>query len=253
MNEIQINETKGSIVSVICKTCKNLNRHKVILSVDTNGKEDMNEGHRGEDWYYWNTSYQIIDCQGCGEISFRSEHTNSEYMDYETGENYATELIYPKRNKETWNTKDFHNIPHNLRRIYRETIDCYNNDNLTLCGAGVRALVEGLCKENGILNGEIKFEKPDGTVESRRTTNLQGKINGLHEKGKLTKENADILHEHRFLGNRAIHELSIPSKEDLSLAIEIVENVFDTLYEIPRKAFYLQSRRLVKMKKSSKS
>jgi len=44
------------------------------------------------------------------------------------------------------------------------------------------------------------------------------------------------------LGNEAVHELSLPSKEDLNLAIEIVENVFDTLYEIPSKGMQLKSK-----------
>ena len=53
----------------------------------------------------------------------------------------------------------------------------------------------------------------------------------------------DILHEHRFLCNEAIHELKTPSKEDLRLAIEIVENVFETLYGIPKKGMKLKKNR----------
>jgi hypothetical protein len=75
---------------------------------------------------------------------------------------------------------------------------------------------------------------------------LQGKINGLHEKGKLTKEHAEILHEHRYLGNTSIHDLAAPSKEELSLALEIIEHVFDTIYEIPEKAIQLRHKRLRK-------
>ena len=105
-----------------------------------------------------------------------------------------------------------------------------------------------ICKENNILDGEVEKLKADGTIEKRRTKDLQGKINGLYEKGKLTKESAEILHEHRFLGNSALHELSLPSKEELNLAIEIVENILDTLYEIPHKASQLKSKRLKREK-----
>lgn len=106
-----------------------------------------------------------------------------------------------------------------------------------------------MCKENAITDGEIEIIKPDGTVSIKRVDTLQGKINGLHEKGKLTKENAENLHEHRFLGNSAIHELSVPKKDELSLAIEIIENVFDTLYEIPEKVSELRHKRLRKQSK----
>ncbi|HEX7413810.1 MAG TPA: DUF4145 domain-containing protein, partial [Bacteroidia bacterium] len=242
MVKTELNKSIDEILQVICLTCKNTNRHKVLTSVDTSGKESMGDG----DWFHWNGKFQIIECQGCENISFRSEHYNSEDMDEDGW--IVNELIYPKRTTDTWNTKDFLNIPYNLRRIYRETIDCFNNENLTLCGAGVRALVEGLCKENGIIDGEIEKMKADGTKSLIRVDNLQGKINGLHEKGKLTKENAEILHEHRFLGNTAIHDLSAPTKEELSLALEIIEHIFDNLYEIPEKAMQLRSKRLRKNK-----
>jgi len=243
MSETVLNKSVDKIIQVFCLTCKNTNRHKVLASVDKSGKECMDY----EDIFYWESSFQIIECQGCSSMSFRSENSNSEDYDEEGG-TLINELVYPKRTTDTWNTKDFFNIPYNLRRIYRETIDCFNNENLTLCGAGVRALVEGLCNENGVSDGEIETHKTDGTTVIKRFDNLQGKINGLHEKGKLTKDNAEILHEHRFLGNTAIHDLSAPTKEELSLALEIIEHVFDNLYEIPQKAMKLKSSRLKKKK-----
>ncbi len=134
----KLNGTIDKTFQVICTQCKIHTKHKVLSSVDQSGTDDM--GYDG--WFYWKSHFQIIECQGCENVSFRSEHSNSEEH-YEDGE--VNELIYPKRGKDTWVVKDFLNIPFNLRRIYRETIDCYNNDNLTLCGAGVRGLVEGLC------------------------------------------------------------------------------------------------------------
>jgi len=240
--KVELNKTGGEVHSVICKMCKNSTRHKVITSVDKGGKIS----NEYDEVTHWGESYQIIECQGCETISFRWTYGDSDHYDRETGEMYEDESIYPNRTKDAWDSKDFHNIPPNLKRIYRETIDCYNQDNLTLCGVGVRALVEGLCKENGISDGEVEYSKPDGTIVRKRKSDLQGKINGLSEKGKLTKENAEILHEHRYLGNKAVHELSRPTKEELSLAIEIIENVFDTLYEIPKKAITLKYKRLSK-------
>ena len=243
MLKTTLDKTKNKELKVLCQNCKNRTKHKVLISVNEVGTEEMEY----DDVYHWANDYEIIQCLGCESISFRSEHSNSEDVDYRDGP-YFSEKIYPKRNNETWNIKSFYNVPPNLTRIYRETIDCFNADCLTLCGAGTRALVEGLCKENGISDGFIEYTKADGTKESKKSDNLQGKINGLSQQGKLTKQNADILHEHRFLGNTSIHELSMPSKEELSLAIEIIENVFDTLYEIPEKAMQLTHKRLSKKK-----
>jgi len=242
---IKLNKSKDNTYSVICQTCKVKTKHKVITSANEEGKAPMDYN----EWYYWNNDYEIIQCLGCETISFRLEHSNSEDYDYENDMSLVDETIYPRRNKDTWDIKSFYNVPVNLRRIYRETIDCYNNDSFTLCGSGVRSIVEGLCKENGITEGDVEITKKDGSKDVEKKNNLQGKINGLHQKGKLTKENAEILHEHRFLGNLAVHELDTPSKEELKLALEIIENVFDTLYEIPNKASLLKYKRIQKENK----
>lgn len=237
----EINKTKGKIIKVLCNSCKNSTKHKILSSINEKGTEPWDSTHD----FHWNTDFEIIQCLGCETVSFRSHHINSEHDDHE-GRSIPTVRIYPQRSKDTLALKSYMNVPFNLQRIYRETIESYNYGNLTLCGVGVRALVEGLCQENGITGGNVEYTKPDGKKENRRNTNLQGKINGLHENGKLTAQSAEILHEHRFLGNEAVHELSAPSKEDLGLAIEIVENVFDTLYEIPNKEQQLKSKRLKK-------
>ena len=101
MSKIEMNKSVDKILQVICLNCKNTNRHKVLASVDTSGKEGM--GH--DEWFHWRSDYQIIECQGCGNISFRNESSNSE--DYDEEGYSVNELIYPKRTTDTWNTKDF--------------------------------------------------------------------------------------------------------------------------------------------------
>ena len=239
--EFENDKTKDKIIKVLCSSCKNNTKHQVLTSINEKGTEPW----RDYDSFDWVTDYEIIQCLGCERVSFRNYSINSENTDYE-GRPIPTVLIYPKRSNDTLAAKQYFNVPYNLQRIYSETIESYNYGSLTLCGAGVRALVEGLCQENGITGGNVEFKKKDGSIGKQLRTNLQGKINGLHESGKLTSQYAEILHEHRFLGNEAVHELSIPSKEDLNLAIEIVENVFDTLYEIPSKGQQLKRKRLKK-------
>jgi hypothetical protein len=236
----ETDKTKGEKLKVLCSSCKNDTKHKVLTSINEKGIDALDNDYYD---YKWHTDYEIIQCLGCESVTFRTRSTNSADYDFKGG-TLETILLYPRRSNNTLPLKNYMNVPLNLQRIYRETIDSYNYANLTLCGAGVRALVEGICKENGITGGNVEFTKKDGTIGIIRKTNLQGKINGLHESGKLTTQNADILHEHRFLGNEAVHELSSPSKEDLALAIEIIENVFDTLYEIPKKGLKLKRKRL---------
>ena len=235
--EIIENKTKGNIYKVLCQQCKHDTNHVVLSSIKASGAEYFDD----EAYFQWETYYEIIQCQGCDEISFRQCDTDSESCDGE--EYYPTITIYPRRTKETINIKSYHNLPQNINRLYQETINSYNNDIMTLCAAGIRALVEGICLNKKIKDGEISYTDKNGMLKTKRSKDLQGKIHGLYERGILTKDNAESLNEHRYLGNEAIHELSLPSKEELSLAISIIEHILDSIYEIPRKTHELQMAR----------
>lgn len=184
MEKVEFNKSEGKIRLVMCPKCTNTTRHKVLASVDTEGSGEMSPG----DWISWSSSHQVIQCQGCTTLSFRVESSDSESY-YEDEGPLFDEFLYPIRTTDSWSIKSFPNLPHSLRKIYRETVDCYNNDSLTLCGAGVRALVEGLCKANGIVQHKIDVRKEDGKVKKQLVfDNLEKKIEGLHEKGILTKK-----------------------------------------------------------------
>lgn len=232
-NELKVveNETKDKIVFIHCIECKRSTRHRVTVSLDKSGSEfDREEGWGVE----WSDRYQVIECQGCETVSFRHLSWFSEAQDYD--DDGTTERVYPLRNKDAINVRPYHNVPPNLRRIYTELIDCFNNDSPTLCAAGLRALVEGICAQQGIIDGPVEVLAKGGGKQTVRRDNLEGRIAGLQEKGLLTQPSAQTLHEHRYLGNSAVHELARPSTDELKLAIEIVEHVLEQLYELPEKA-----------------
>jgi hypothetical protein len=45
------------------------------------------------------------------------------------------------------------------------------------------------------------------------------------------------------LGNQALHELAQPTRDELELAIQIIEHTFESVYEIPDKAEGLRIKR----------
>ena len=233
---------------VFCATCKAETNHIVAKSVDVIGNEVIPYGPDPDDFDHisWSDRYQIIKCMGCDTFSFRHKSWFSEEEQYYGPHEYhdgVTIRLFPQRGKDVLNQKDFYNVPKNLRAIYKEVVSSFNNDAPVLCAAGLRATIEGLCAANNVSDGPVEVKKADGTVEVKRKNNLEGKISGLHEKGILTKRDAEILHEHRYMGNEAVHELSRPSDEDLRLAIEIMEHTLESLYEIPEKAEALRARR----------
>ena len=236
------NTTKNEEFKALCVKCDGRTKHRVLQSIDKMcSLEEDGDGIETVD------HYQIIQCQGCETISFRHVNWFSEFVDSES--DGLSERLYPMRSETTLETKSFRNAPTEIRRIYRETIDCFNNDNMTLCAAGLRAIVEGICADQGVKDGPFEIKKADGTTIKKRQTDLKGKISGLCEKGILTAGNSKVLHEHRFLGNEAVHQLSQPSTEELRLAIEIVEHTLDSLYEIPEKAVELQRKRVKRTSK----
>jgi hypothetical protein len=88
----------------------------------------------------------------------------------------------------------------------------------------------------GLIDGPVDVPAKGGGTQTVRRNDLAARIAGFQEKGMLTKTSATTLHEHRYLGNDAVHELARPSVEELKLAIDIIEHTLEQLYELPEKA-----------------
>lgn len=133
-------------------------------------------------------------------------------------------LYYPKRSKYSINPKPFKQLSDSLSKIYKETVSAYNHEMPMLCATGIRALIEGICSDQEITGG-----------------NLEKKIDGLAS--ILPKNIVANLHNIRFMGNEAAHELSAPNQEELNLAIEICEDLLNYLYDLDYKANSLKQIR----------
>lgn len=216
-------------MKVFCSLCKRETNHEVLREKKRQIKDEDVQVIFYDEW-------QIIQCMGCENISFRHASSNSDDYDNEDGSPWVTIRLYPQRGDDILPIKGYYNAPINVRNVYRETIDAFNNALYLLCAGGLRATIESICNAEGISDGPIDKKKTGDPTKIRRSKNLMGKINGLHEKGLITKKQADILHEHRFLGNDALHSLDTPSKKLLKIAIDIVEHTLDALYEIGDKA-----------------
>lgn len=215
-----------------CSTCLRPTNHKVL-------KEEVVNYQEEETGWWDNTKYQIIQCMGCDTISFRQLY-NDISMQQHYEEDTTTQYLYPKRGTYSKKVKPYRNVPTDIRNVYLETIDAYNNNLTLLSGVGVRAIIEGICIDKGIKDGT--FVNSEG--KEIKSKGLNGKIYGLSSNGYLTSDNAEVLHELRFLGNAAVHELSYPSLNDLNVAIDIIELVLDNIYELKHKAKLLMRKRV---------
>jgi hypothetical protein len=211
--KITLDETKGQMREVVCSRCDTQTNHVVCGSVKFGWGDDDIQGA---------DINEIIRCSGCDSISFRVGSSNSEDItqDYEGNTVYPeTEEIYPSRLMGRSALEDAYVLPEKIRSIYKETHAALCTKLKILAGVGIRALVEAVCSEQATKKGSLEM-----------------KINDLVKKEILTRKNAEILHKTRLLGNRAAHETEAPSDSELDVAFDIVENLLETVYIIPKKA-----------------
>lgn len=241
---------KENLIRTLCGgTCKGSTRHKILkefVVTNTNLIEsdsgEYEDSYSNSSYYQEDKYYQIIQCMGCESVSFREViKAENKLID---------EKLFPKRDKTNIEIKDFGiSTPRKLKILYDEVINAFNNQFGVLCAAGVRGIIEGVCSENGIEGGMVveidkrtRKAKVDssGNTKFRKSTNLDGKIEGLADKGFITKENTTMLHKVRFLGNKAVHELDKPTPDQLIIAIKIVEHLLESIYTIKTEADKLQ-------------
>ncbi|HCL3646898.1 DUF4145 domain-containing protein [Pseudomonas aeruginosa] len=208
------NSTDGAIYKVLCEVCKIPQKHIVLKSLRR--KNDVGE-------FTSITEYEIVQCQNCDSLSFRKEYSNSEnyYQDEETG-NYETLLdvdIFPSRTAGRFKIEGIHFLPLEVRAAYDELILAMNGGQNMLAGLGVRVLIEMICRD----------KKAAGD-------NLYKKLDALRVNGEITVSDLEILHKIRAMGNYAAHEAKASTSAQLTLAMNVVENLLKSVYIHPKLA-----------------
>lgn len=208
------------ITAIRCLTCQVVTDHHIV-------QEHREIDHNSEDGTTLWSTWQIVRCAGCRTVTFVERSRFSEDAD-ETG---IPEQVrcYPRREAHARPVRSFPSVPENLSRIYRELMECFNGGAPTLCAAGLRAIVEGICADRGVVDGPVANTET-GVVETR--TNLQARIEGMAHRNLLTRAHATTLHEHRFLGNDAVHQLTVPNVANLAAAIHVIEHTLENIYEL---------------------
>lgn len=181
----------------------------------------------GEPTGYWEERRQRFwICAGCEAATLEVGWTHVGDHDPQSGKQVWSSKMIPERTKHKVSEKHFKQLPEKLDKIYRESAGAYNGDLPMLCATGLRSLIEGICKDKGI---------------GKKRDNLKERINGL--KSILPSHIVADLHSFRFMGNEAVHELSVPSEKELRLAIEVCEDLLNYLYELEYKTQLLSQTR----------
>lgn len=143
--------------------------------------------------------------------------SDSESYDWDESGQYhhVSEKYYPGRSTGL-KALESNLIPYRVSQIYQETRVAIENDLFIVGGIGVRALLDAICKE---VNAQGK--------------DLYEKIDDLNVKSLVTKEGVAALHKIRQLGNKSAHEAEAHTREQLSVALRVVEYIMEGTYIIP--------------------
>lgn len=211
---------KPRIVKLPCVTCGGEPRnHDVLREYEAKWDDAEGSGEHGA------TQYEICQCRGCETVRFRQVSWSTFDVD-EMGNPETTVRVFPEVMAGDRTPVEVHDFPDAVGRIYIETVKALNAGALILSGGGLRAIVEAICIDQKVSGG-----------------NLQAKIDDLVAKGLLAKPQAELLHEERYIGNAALHEISPPAKADIEDGLLIVEGLLNTIYTLPGRAQRLRQKR----------
>lgn len=224
--ERSMNEKKlGTIQKIYCNTCKIETNHELHalhkrFNELVHSKDHIDEYTGFED--EWESRFWT--CKGCDTGTLEVAYTNTGMLDIKARFNVWESTFYPERERRHRPTKKFRQLNEKLTRIHQEMIESFNKDLRILCAIGLRSLLEGVCADKGVTG-----------------KNLQKRIDGLET--HLPTNIVENLHNFRFIGNEAAHELQAPSRSELELAIEVIEDLLNFLYELDYKARRLSEER----------
>ncbi|WP_280807338.1 DUF4145 domain-containing protein [Variovorax boronicumulans] len=214
--KLQVGDSLGMVFSLPCMRCVGDTRHFVRASADVHGQTE-----RQDDDYYWSIYNQLLECGGCGQITYRRLRTDSDGTgEGPDGEDLIDEKLYPPRVSGRKNLlADIWMVDRKVGQVYRETAEALAAGLRVLVGIGLRAILETICKE-----------------KSASGPNLLAKIDDLVTKQVLTPNGAEVLHQIRTLGNNAAHEVEPHTEKQLALAMDVIERLIEDVYIIRSKA-----------------
>lgn len=189
-----------------CRNCNGKRNHKILHKVEETGSDE---------YLSWIDMFSIIQCLGCDTISFLKIYGNDDMIGIDDEGNeyyYYDENIYPPYLEQGRELHSYY-LPDKIKDIYKETVSALKNSLTILAAGGLRTIIEAVCNHLKIKKG-----------------NLSNRIEELAQEGYLTKKEVKRLHSIRFLGNDALHEVSIPKKENVYILFDITNHMLENLF-----------------------
>ncbi|MFA0882450.1 DUF4145 domain-containing protein [Vibrio cholerae] len=200
-----------------CNVCQNYTFHKLIHCY----KQDLSEEH-----FYCERRYSLFECCGCQDVKMeRAEY--SEYCEYDDNGIIPDISIYPPytlRQKPSWVSKlvfpfnaDTGPVNRELMELISEIYVSLQNGCNRLTVMGIRALIEHVMIQK--VGDKGRFVKNMDEFESQ---------------GYISKVQRTALDQVLEAGHAAIHRSYNPKQKEVIAAMDIVENIVESIYVVEK-------------------
>lgn len=144
-SDLAINKRQGQKVDCLCRECHRTTKHVILAEATLSGSSGPSEFSIN-----WRIEHEIIRCLGCETISFRK--TSGSDQDFvqigeEEWEYQPLVEVYPEPLGGRQPLADVDLLPDKIQRIYEESLRALSDTQPVLCGIGIRAIIETVCKE----------------------------------------------------------------------------------------------------------
>ena len=200
-----------------CNSCNQETNHRYIA--ESNKRYYEVENHDGQDHlvYQETIDYEFWSCLGCDTALIEEKFNCSGMQDYNGEDVYEYQYYPPRSNVLKREPKKFIHIEKNLKSTYEEIIQTSNLNLQIVSAMGIRALLEGICIQEGI--------------DDIKAYHLNGKIDKLKDESNIPDGIIEGLQSLKFIGDDATHKLTSTSKHNISIAIDLLEALLINLYE----------------------
>jgi hypothetical protein len=181
-------------------------------------KEQHYDEHDGEHLSYWEkTTYEMLECRGCENITLRSTYIWSA----EPGETITYFPPAVTRPRPQWLSQFafFRFKPENLYSLFGEVYGALHAGSTGIAMMGARALIDMVILDK---------------VGDHRT--FKEGLDGMVAGGFISGTNRDYLLAAVDAGNAAAHRGYRPEDQDVSRVMDIVENLVETVYVLKSQA-----------------